>query len=259
MSGQQLLRKFVSNLILERAATFWQNTAMIVSNNVIDEFIPAGGKIYLVMENSYWTDMPKYASLIKNDMLGNAEQIARMAMRDGHIYGMIAMKPPVPGVAYGASETIYTAAKPKYGPALYDLVMGEQEVGMYPDRTAQDPRAHDIYDFYLKRRKDIKKLPLDDPDHQFTPDTIDDMKATTDGTYLPWGYQDNPSHDLWLEDAANYVYQNSRHPNASKYLQRGDEQMASIAKRWGHNPKDIEEFFGQVALAFFELRERQAT
>ena len=248
-----------SSMLLESARTFWQYTAVITLNNVdlSSPVAPRNNRLYLVMESADWFHMPKYARLISSGMFDNSYKIAEMASKERKILGMMVVKNPDSGRAYGAAEVVQAAAKRGYGPALYDLVIGDQPVGIYGDRDSIDPRAYDIYDYYLNKRDDIEKLPLDDPEQRYTKDTIDDMIASTGGSYLPWNYIEEPSHSLWLQDAANHVYKGPRHPNMQEYLQAGELAKESFAERWKISIKDVNDFFAKLALDFFDVRDNE--
>ena len=209
------------------------------------------------MERADWFHMPKYARLISSGMFDNSYKIAEMASKERKILGMMVVKTPKSNEAYGAAEVVQAAAIRGYGPALYDLVIGDQAVGIYGDRNAIDPRAYDIYDYYLNKRDDIEKLPLDDPEQKYTKDTIDDMIASTDGSYLPWSYNEEPSHSLWLQDAANYVYKGPRHPDMQVFLQAGELAKESFAERWKIASQDVNNFFTKLALDFFDVRDSE--
>ena len=77
------------------------------------------------------------------------------------------------GKAYGSSAIEFSAAKPGYGPILYDIAMS-YEKGLTPDRYSVSASAKKVWNFYLKNRSDVKKLPLDDAQNPKTKTKLDD-------------------------------------------------------------------------------------
>ena len=115
--------------------------------------------------------------------------------------------------------------------------------------------AKDFIDYYLSLVINLQIILL--TEQKYTKDTIDDMIASTGGSYLPWIYTKEPSLALWLQDAANYVYKGPRHPNMQEYIQAGELAKETFAERWKISVKNVDKFFAQLALDFFDVRDSE--
>jgi len=99
---------------------------------------------------------------------------------------------------WGASTIKLSAAKPGWGPFLYDVVMSA-EGGIVSDRETVSDSARRVWQYYKDSRPDVKAKPLDDITDPKTPSTRDDVEG-----YYPDGHVETRS--MPPRNPLNYAY-----------------------------------------------------
>lgn len=90
------------------------------------------------------------------------------------VLGYIKLVPSKFSGCWDAAEVAASAAVKGYGPLMYDIAMSMSGSPIMPDRTTLSTKAAAVWDFYDKKRSDVKKMPLDNIDDPKTPDEKDD-------------------------------------------------------------------------------------
>lgn len=252
----RILRETIRSLILEGRSYYRAkngNGVIVLENIKSNQHISANNRLYIVFENSSWLDDPEVIALLE-DPIYNAWKILQAC--EDEILGMLLLNKGVDGVAYGASEVKLSAAKPGYGPALYDMVMGAEINGIYPDRGDVSGPAYKMYTRYNLSRYDVEKKPLDDIEMKYTPDTIDDVSRSSDSIYLDRFDYDSPekkNHKTWGFDRTNWVYNKKPLPEVDQMFRNGQLIYDKIANLIGRDM--CNDFLDTLAHKYFEIRQ----
>jgi hypothetical protein len=161
MKNTDLLREFIT-LSLKSLNEAAVNVQQATGNNLALH----------VQNNAMVLYSPKFYS----DFL-QEKGVASVAWETGGILGYIKLAPGDDGSCWGAAEVAASAAVKGYGPMMYDIAMSSINAPLMPDRSSLSPKAAQVWDFYDKKRSDVKKLPLDNIDDPKTPDEKDDCKV----------------------------------------------------------------------------------
>jgi hypothetical protein len=137
---------------------------------------------------------------------------------------------------WAASEVRASVANKGYGPIMYDLAM-ELFGAIYADRESVSPAAEKVWDYYLKNRKDVKKLPFDDIDEPKTPPEIDDSQVYND---------DRP--------ALNYAYEGGTTGKAAELAKISKNAVKKIASTLGWSVNEVEGMIAEAGEATFVRR-----
>lgn len=151
------------------------------------------------------------------------------------IYAYIDVNPDPEGESWGASEVSYSAARPGYGPLMYDIAMSHEH-GLISDRYNVSKKAKSVWDHYFDR-KDVSHKKLDD---------IDDPKTKTkrDDGHL---YHNKNS-------SLNYAYFLKRSPNISALI-ANHKKVVNFAKTKNLDiPISVDELLVNIGHRFFELK-----
>ena len=185
---------------------------------------------------------------------GIPNEIQHLAEETELIYGLISVKnehwPTAP--CNDAGVVNFSAAKPGWGPTMYDIAMGLHPDGLIADRDQVSYDAFDLWKFYKEKRPDIEKKPLDHFQYEWTDEGEDDCMPGSDGKYLPgrWAYGDVKSHDDFLKDPLSWSYNRGPVPNMDQLRQNWD-LFESMLEEDGIEFVD-ETFWVKLSLAFFD-------
>lgn len=79
------------------------------------------------------------------------------------------------GTPFGCWVIGSTAARKGYGPLLYDILLTlAGRDGVAPDRTSVSSYASKVWEYYTRRRLDVRRRPIDDETDPVTPEFFDD-------------------------------------------------------------------------------------
>jgi len=77
-----------------------------------------------------------------------------------------------------------TAAEKGWGPLLYDVALSISNGGLMPDRGSVSSKASSVWNYYDKKRGDVKSIPLDNEDDPKTPSPKDDCPFVKGPEYV---------------------------------------------------------------------------
>ena len=108
-----------------------------------------------------------------------------------------------------------------WGPLLYDVAIEVATImagGLVSDRSMVSSSAYKVWDFYQNRRTDVKKIQLDNPEGELTPDKKEDdcLQSIADyyaeKTKIPWNksplsklYRKEPTTLRDLQDGGKLI------------------------------------------------------
>lgn len=231
-----LLREFVG-LCVEAAAT--PGTA---SESGLALFIgrsPYGSKVYILYDPkvrekvfAQWLKgVPREELSLSHGWMKHFKDHAHEVFTSGRagILGHIeTVKNEDP--CHGGEEVHGSAAVGGYGPMLYDVAMaGADNKTLFADRGSISKDAVNVWNFYRKNRRDVKKMKFDDVKDPKTPPPDDDCEMH------------GPKYDF----AIDYAYKASKSPNVAAL--RGTHEghirylgeMIEIASRGEVSPEDV--------------------
>jgi hypothetical protein len=137
---------------------------------------------------------------------------------------------------WNGREVFASAARSGYGPTMYDLAMAIAST-IYADRDVVSKEARGVWDFYLKNRDDVEKLPFDDIEDPQTPPIIDDSEVFS---------------AKWMA-SLNYAYKGKGIPSGALRKTHATA-VAELAKVIGWNPRQMSKFILAAGEKYFEER-----
>lgn len=226
-----LLRKLIQRLLDEAA----QNSSDAAS----------AGLGLIVFEDRRFVlyDTQAVVAAVKAKVDENPEDVSTSDVEDvlkseDHVRGYMTTTAAKQGNCYGANEVQGIAAIKGFGPLLYDIALGYVPALM-PDRKSVSDQAAGVWQYYVNKRADVKKLKFDDIEDPQTPPTEDDCSL-----------HDRPELNYAIKSAgANAQQLIANHNQLVKQLvQYLEESNVFLDER------DITEKLSMAGLSFFETR-----
>lgn len=231
MMSKKLLSEFVKLVLSEAAA----NPSAAVSAGLA---LAEHNKMYMLYDPQYYVN--KLTQINKEAIENSLEQILR---DPGGMKGFVeitnsSLKAP----CYGAWMISASAADKGFGPLLYDIAMATSpNHTLIPDRRTVSDSARNIWKFYLERRKDVQKLPLDNFKDPKTPDKNDDCQV----------------YDDWSAEELDYAYRSPNIPQGIQGLfsnhQKFMQQIISSVESVGGEVPDVSELERNLGFAGEDL------
>lgn len=137
---------------------------------------------------------------------------------------------------WGGREVMNSAARKGFGPTMYDLAMYQFGCPLFSDRDSVSPSAENVWDFYMKKRSDIKRLPFDDIENPKTPSREDDAEV----------YPEN-------RPALNAAY-NGTGINTTPMLNKHKFAVKLIADELGWESERIQKLVSNAGREFFQIK-----
>ena len=184
------LRQYIKQILLTEAAKSW------------DSFPE---DVVIVIEGLDWEAWIYYA--VVDSATGEAHHItSRDRINDEYgekIYGKIVLERSEDnGPCDGAMKVAVSRAAEGWGPLLYDVAIEHATInanGLMPDRFVVSSEATNVWNYYLKNRKDVVSQQLDNLQNDLTDiekDNCDQGVAEEDG----------PSDDYWHTSSLSKRY-----------------------------------------------------
>jgi len=115
----------------------------------------------------------------------------------------------------GAFVVNSSGADRGWGPLLYDVAMEFASMkggGLAPDREDVSEDAYAVWNYYLKRRPDVKKVQLDDTENTLTKAPGDNCRQGSaeewgDDKNHPWYDKENPISKVYVKKPAKLIAQ----------------------------------------------------
>jgi len=186
--------------------------------------------------------------------------VGDLAIKTPHMYGMVVTRDAkLPCNA--AQEIIMSAAKPGWGPTMYDIVMGDNQFGIIGDRGSVSPDAFNVYKYYNVNRtsqeqpgqptNDVEKFPLDHTDHKWTKAPYDDCTPGSIGKYLTMDYYDNFTHQSFLKDPLSWSYNRDVVPNRDVLDANMEKVEDYLVHQEDFNVRQVRSIFRIMGKSFF--------
>lgn len=185
----RLLREYV-RLALEAAKTSKESggkglALLVMPGKTTKAFVIYDPKVFIdaVVNRVEGIKAGKYDPPEDTEMM--LDQVGGVAATS-FIKGYVLLTQPKEGNCRGAWQVQSASADKGYGPLLYDIAMQAAPSGVImPDRGSTSSDAGNVWQFYDKKRGDVKGLPLDDIDSPKTPPKSDDCTVVNDKK-RPW-------------------------------------------------------------------------
>ncbi len=138
---------------------------------------------------------------------------------------------PRDGKCNNATEIVASAARKSFGPLMYDIVMNDNENGIFSDRSGTSPSAQNVWKYYDSNRGDVESEPFDNKDDPKTPPPEDDC------------------HFVRGVDLLNRSYRNKRSSSSfvTPLLDNHEEMIFNV----GATRDAIEKLLHRLGISFF--------
>lgn len=108
--------------------------------------------------------------------------------------------PHIHGRCFDSYIVSWSSAEKGWGPLLYDIAIEwatQRSKGLMPDRYSVSKEARSVWDFYLKKRKDVKATQLDSMENELTPSEDDNCKQDSSRDH---------KQEKWMHDSTSKIY-----------------------------------------------------
>ena len=177
------LRKYIRNILLEGIKAGEMSELCLYKSKVS---MPYG--MHFRYGEQYILFHPEFidAAIGPHGKRADATGHKALANNSG-LLAMMQLVPPLDECNDVSGVVKLAAARPGWGPTMYDIVMTDQPNGIMADRVEVSDDAYGVWDYYRENRKDVDYKTLDWKYAQWTKNSSDDCDWGSKGDYYDKG------------------------------------------------------------------------